>query len=54
MSLSLLQVKIDYDLYLLQLIVSKLDYWIFGETFLRSTYTVFDMENMRIGFAPAV
>jgi len=54
MSLSLLQDKIDDDLYRLKLVVSDLDLWIFGETFLRSTYTVFDVENMRIGFAPAV
>jgi len=54
MSLSLLQFKINDDLYRLKLVVSELDDWVLGETFLRSTYTVFDMENMRIGFAPAV
>ena len=54
MSLSLLQFKIDDDLYFIKLVVSELDVWILGETFLRSTYTVFDVENMQIGFAPAV
>jgi hypothetical protein len=54
MSLSLLQLKADNDLYRLKLVVSELDVWILGETFLRSMYTVFDVENMRIGFAPAV
>jgi len=54
MSLSLLQDKIDDDLYRLKLIVADLDDWTLGETFLSSMYTVFDVENMRIGFAPAV
>jgi hypothetical protein len=54
MSLSLLQVKADDDLYLLKLVVSNLETWTLGETFLRSMYTVFDVENKRIGFAPAV
>jgi hypothetical protein len=50
----LLQDKTDDDEYFLKLMVSDLDYWTLGETFLRSMYTVFDVENMRIGFAPAV
>ena len=54
MSLSLLQIKTDDDQYVLKVIVSELEDWTLGETFLRSTYTVFDVENMRIGFAPAV
>jgi hypothetical protein len=54
MSLSLLQDKADDDLYRLKLVLSELDVWILGQTFLRSTYTVFDVENLRIGFAPAV
>ena len=54
MSLSLLQIKLKEDLYRLKLIVSELDDWTLGETFLRSMYTVFDVENMRIGFAPAI
>jgi len=52
--MSLLQENIDEDLYLLKLIVSDVDHWTLGETFLISMYTVFDVENLRIGFAPAV
>ena len=48
------QLNLSENLYLVKLVVSELDHWIFGETFLRSMYTVFDVENMRIGFAPAV
>ena len=54
MSLSLLQHKIIDDLYFIKMLVHEFDVWILGETFLRSMYTVFDVENMRIGFAPAV
>jgi hypothetical protein len=50
----LLQTKSADDLYYLKLRVSDLPYWALGEPFLRSVYTVFDVENMRIGFAPAV
>ena len=53
-SLSLLQVKADDDEYILKVIVSESEDWTLGQTFLRSMYTVFDVENMRIGFAPAV
>jgi len=54
MSLSLFQLETDDDMYLLKLMVYNLNHWTLGETFLRSTYTVFDVENMQIGFAPAV
>jgi len=54
MYLSLLQENINDDLYLLRLMVSDEDHWTLGETFLSSMYTVFDVENLRIGFAPAV
>jgi hypothetical protein len=54
MFLSLLQDEIGDNLYRLELVVADFDHWILGETFLRKVYTVFDVEKLRIGFAPAV
>lgn len=34
------------------LVVNAYDYYVFGDVFLRSYYTIYDMDNVRMGIAP--
>lgn len=43
--------SVDDECYLGIMGLPSIDFWIFGDTFLRKYYTIFDMEYNRVGFA---
>lgn len=43
-----------YHTFYLTISESYQDYWVIGNSVLRYFYMIYDMENMRIGFAPAI